>query len=186
MNHLITSLRATIILALITCGFYPLLITGIAKAAFKDTAKGSLVTNQEGQVIGSTLLGQNVTSEKFFHPRPSAAGAGYDGASSSGSNLGPTSQKLNDFIKERIAAYRSANGLGVNDPVPADAVSASGSGLDPHISPRNAELQAGRIAKARGLAIEVVRQEIVVHTEGGFLGEPGVNVLMLNLSLDRL
>ena len=123
---------------------------------------------------------QGFTADKYFHPRPSAAGNGYDAASSSGSNLGPTSQKLNDAIKDRVAAYRKENGLSETDAVPADAVTASGSGLDPHISLRNAELQTPRVAKARGLSEEKVRELIQQNTDGrdlGVLGDPGVNVL---------
>ena len=124
---------------------------------------------------------------KYFRPRPSAAGNGYDAASSGGSNLGPTSQKLNDAIKDRVAAYRKENGLSENDSLPADAVTASGSGLDPQISLRNAELQTPRVAKARGLSEEKVRELVQENTDGrdlGVLGEPGVNVLNLNLTLD--
>jgi K+-transporting ATPase ATPase C chain len=125
---------ATLVLAAVTSGAYPLLVTRIAQTAFKKQAAGSLITDKDGKVIGSALLGQNFAADHYFHPRPSAAGAGYDAASSSGSNLGPTSQKLNDAIKERITAYRTTEGLTATDPVPADAVTASGSGLDPHIS----------------------------------------------------
>jgi K+-transporting ATPase ATPase C chain len=138
-------------------------------------------------VHGSKLLAQGFTADKYFHPRPSAAGNGYDAASSSGSNLGPTSQKLNDAIKNRIAAYRKENGLSEAEPVPADAVTASGSGLDPQISLRNAELQTPRVAKARGLPDEKVRKLVQENTDErdlGFFGEPGVNVLNLNLALD--
>ena len=134
----------------------------------------------DGTVRGSRLLGQQFTADKYFHPRPSAAGNGYDAANSGGSNLGPTSQKLRDSIAQNIADYRAQNGLATNAPVPADAVTASGSGLDPHISVRNAELQAPRVAKARGLSVEKVRDSIRANTDGpglGFLGEPGVNVL---------
>jgi K+-transporting ATPase ATPase C chain len=140
-------------------------------------------------VRGSKLLGQNFSGERYFHPRPSAAGSGYDAANSGGSNLGPTSQKLSDQIKDRIAAYRKENGLKETDPVPADAVTASGSGLDSHISIRNAELQISRVAKARNLTEHKIRALIQQNIEGpdlGILGEPGVNVLLSNLALDRL
>jgi K+-transporting ATPase ATPase C chain len=192
MNPLLSQLRpaiaATLVLAAVTCGAYPLVVTGITRAAFKDQADGSLITDASGKLIGSALLGQNFGGEKYFHPRPSAAGAnGYDAASSSGSNLGPTSRKLADQIKDRVAAYRMTNGLATDQAVPADAVTASGSGLDPHISPANAALQASRIAKARNLPEEKVRELIESHTEEpdlGILGEPRVNVLRLNLALD--
>ena len=156
---------------------------------FHDKANGSLIVDKDGTVRGSRLLAQGFTDPKYFHPRPSAAGHGYDATSSSGSNLGPTSQKLNDAIKDRIAAYRTENGLSETDPVPADAVTASGSGLDPHISLRNAELQIPRVAKARALDAEKVRELVRQNTAApdlGFLGESGVNVLTLNLALDTL
>ena len=194
MKELISNLRgavmATLVLAVVTCGLYPLVVWGIAQVAFSDKANGSLIVGNDGTVRGSRLLGQGFTDAKYFHPRPSAAGAnGYDAASSSGSNLGPTSQKLHDAIKDRVAAYRAENGLKETDPVPADAVTSSGSGLDPHISPRNAELQAARVAKARGLTLEQVQKHIranVAEADLGILGEPGVNVLQLNLVLDAL
>ncbi|MEJ0089701.1 MAG: K(+)-transporting ATPase subunit C [Limisphaerales bacterium] len=132
---------------------------------------------------------QQFTADKYFHPRPSAAGNGYDAASSSGSNLGPTSQKLNDTIKDRVTAYRAENGLNESSAVPADAVTASASGLDPHISLRNAALQVARVAKARQVSEEQIRELIRANTDAsdlGFLGEPGVNVLELNLALDAL
>ncbi len=179
---------STIVLAVVCCGIYPLIVFGIGQAAFHDKANGSLIVGQDGTIHGSKLLGQNFTAEKYFHPRPSAAGNGYDAANSSGSNLGPTSQKLKDAIKDRITAYRAENGLKETDPVPADAVTASGSGLDPHISPRNAELQVPRVAKARGLSENRLRELVRLHTAGpslGILGEPGVNVLTLNLALDE-
>ena len=178
---------ATLILAIVCCGLYPLVVFGISQALFRDKANGSLIVDQDGTVRGSKLLAQGFTADKYFHPRPSAAGNGYDAASSGGSNLGPTSQKLNDAIKDRIGAYRKENGLSENDSVPADAVTASGSGLDPHISLRNAELQTPRVAKARGLSEEKVRELIQQSTDGldlGVLGDPGVNVLELNLALD--
>jgi len=139
-------------------------------------------------VRGSKLLGQAFADAKYFHSRPSAAGNGYDAASSGGSNLGPTSQKLNDAIKERITAYRAENGLSESEPVPADAVTASGSGLDPHISLHNAELQTARVAKARGLSEDKIRELVQQNTDGrdlGLFGESGVNVLRLNLALDQ-
>ena len=179
---------ATLILAVICCGVYPLIVFGIAQAAFREKANGSLVVDADGTVRGSNLLGQGFTAAKYFHPRPSAAGNGYDAANSSGSNLGPTSRKLNDAIKQRIAAYRVENDLRETDPVPGDAITASGSGLDPHISVRNAELQAPRVAKARQLSVEKVLELVRRNTDApdlGILGAPGVNVLRLNLALDR-
>jgi K+-transporting ATPase ATPase C chain len=178
---------STFVLALVCCGLYPLIVFGISQALFHDKANGSLIVDPNGTVRGSRLLGQGFADPKYFHPRPSAAGNGYDAASSGGSNLGPTSQKLNDAIKDRVAAYRKENGLSENDSLPADAVTASGSGLDPHISLRNAELQTPRVAKARGLPEEKVRELVQQNTDGrdlGVLGDPGVNVLELNLALD--
>jgi K+-transporting ATPase ATPase C chain len=178
---------ATLILAIVCCGLYPLVVFGISQALFRDKANGSLIVDQDGTVRGSKLLAQGFTSDKYFHPRPSAAGNGYDAASSGGSNLGPTSQKLNDAIKDRVASYRKENGLSETEPVPADAVTASGSGLDPQISLRNAELQTPRVAKARGLSEEKVRELVQQNTNRrdlGVLGEPGANVLELNLALD--
>jgi potassium-transporting ATPase KdpC subunit len=180
---------STFVLAVLCCGFYPLIVFGISQALFHDKANGSLIVDRDGTVRGSKLLAQGFSADKYFHPRPSAAGNGYDAANSGGSNLGPTSQKLNDAIKDRIAAYRKENGLKENDPVPADAVTASGSGLDPHISPRNAELQLPRVAKARAVSEEKLRELIRQNTEGpdlGLLGEPGVNVLTLNRALDSV
>ncbi len=194
MNSFVSQLRgavvSTVVLAAVTCGAYPLIVTGISRAAFKDKADGSLIKDASGKVIGSALLGQNFSGEKYFHPRPSAAGAnGYDAASSSGTNLGPTSQKLAGQIKDRVAAYRTTNGLAADQVVPADAVTASGSGLDPHISPENAKLQTTRVAKARNLPVEKVRELIEANTDMpdlGIFGDTGVNVLKLNLALDSL
>jgi K+-transporting ATPase ATPase C chain len=137
--------------------------------------------------VGSSLLAQGFTAPKYFHPRPSAAGQGYDAVNSGGTNLGPTSKKLIEDVKQRVADYRTENGLAPNARVPADAVTSSASGLDPHISVRNALLQAARVAKARGIGEKDVLAKVGAHTEGrtlGLLGEPRVNVLTLNLSLD--
>src|SRR6185369_16112025 len=133
----------------VCCGLYPLIVFGISQLLFHEQANGSLIVSADGTVRGSKLLGQSFSDPKYFHPRPSAAGNGYDASSSGGRNLGPTSRKLDDAIKERIAAYRAENGLSGTERVPADAVTASGSGLDPEISLRNAELQVARVAKAR-------------------------------------
>jgi K+-transporting ATPase ATPase C chain len=186
-SHIRGAVVSTLVLAVVCCGLYPLIVFGISQVLFRDQANGSLITGADGNVRGSKLLGQAFSDAKYFHPRPSAAGNGYDATSSGGSNLGPTSRKLNDAIRDRVAAYRKENGLGESDSLPADAVTASGSGLDPQISLRNAELQTPRIAKARGLSEQKVRELIQENTDGrdlGVLGEPGVNVLNLNLALD--
>ena len=191
MKSLICELRSavmvTLALAVVCCGIYPLVVFGIGQALFRDKANGSLIKDASGNLRGSKLLGQGFTADKYFHPRPSSAGNGYDAQNSSGSNLGPTSQKLHDAIAQNVSDYRSQNGLATNAPAPADAVTGSASGLDPHISLQNAELQAGRVAKARGLDLEKVRGLIKQNTDRadlGFLGDPGVNVLTLNLALD--
>jgi len=181
------AVMSTVILAVVCCGIYPLVVYGIGQALFRDKANGSLIVDKSGTVRGSKLIGQGFTGEKYFHPRPSAAGNGYDAANSGGSNFGPTSQKLNDAIKERIDAYRKENRLKEVDSVPADAVTSSGSGLDPHISVKNAELQLSRVAKARGMESQKVQELIRQNTDKadfGVLGEEGVNILMLNLALD--
>ena len=183
------ALLATLVFAIVCCVIYPLVVFGISQVVFRDKANGSLIVDASGNVRGSRLLGQQFTADKYFHSRPSAAGNGYDATSSGGSNLGPTSKKLADSIAQNIADYRAQNGLGTNDVVPADAVTASASGLDPHISPRNAELQAPRVAKARSLTVEQVLTLCRQNTDSGdlhILGEPGVNVLELNLALDHL
>ncbi|MDB6036173.1 MAG: K+-transporting ATPase, subunit [Verrucomicrobiales bacterium] len=193
MKELFSELRGaimvTVVLALVCCGIYPLIVFGIGQAVFRDKANGSLIVDKDGTVRGSKLLGQGFTGEKYFHPRPSAAGNGYDAANSSGSNLGPTSQKLNDAMKDRIDAYRKENSLNAADAIPADAVTASGSGLDPDISVKNALLQLARVAKARGLELKKAEDLIRQNTDKadlGFLGDEGVNVLTLNLALDQL
>ena len=180
---------STFVLAVVCCGLYPLIVFGISQTFFPDKANGSLIVDQDGTVRGSRLLGQAFTADKYFHARPSAAGNGYDAANSGGSNLGPTSKKLKEAIKDRIAAYRKENSVNENQPVPADAVTSSGSGLDPHISLRNAELQTPRVAKPRVISEEKVRELIQQNTDGrdlGLLGDPGVNVLTLNRALDSL
>lgn len=187
LQELKTALLTTLVLAAIVGGLYPVAVWGGAQWLFKDKANGSLVTDADGTLRGSRLLAQNFSSEGYFHPRPSSAGSGYDAANSSGSNLGPTSQKLADAIKADVEAYRLKNHLAPDAAVPADAVTRSGSGLDPHISVTNAALQAPRVARARGLPIEEVRKEISAATEArdlGILGETRVNVLVLNRSLD--
>jgi len=187
-SHIRGAVVSTFVLAIVCCGVYPLIVFAISQTFFHDKANGSLIVDPNGTVRGSKLLGQEFADAKYFHPRPSAAGNGYDATSSGGSNLGPTSQKLNDAIKERIAAYRAENGLSETAPVPADAVTASGSGLDPHISLQNVELQLPRVAKIRGLSIDKVRELVQQNTDRrnlGVFGDPGVNVLQLNLALDQ-
>ena len=188
-SHIRGAIASTVVLAIVCCGLYPLIVFGISQALFHDNANGSLIVDKDGTVRGSKLLAQGFTAAKYFHPRPSAAGNGYDAANSGGSNLGPTSQKLNDAIKDRLAAYRSENGLSESESVPADAVTASGSGLDPDISSQNAELQLPRVAKARGMSEDKLREVVRQHTHGrdlGVFGEPRVNVLQLNRALDQL
>ena len=173
----------------ILCGIiYPLAITGISQVIFPDQANGSMVTDASGKVVGSRLIGQNFKSDKYFWSRPSAAGDdGYDAGASSASNKGPTSKDLIDFVDKYAADYRAANGLAADAPVPGQAVTRSGSGLDPHISPADAEIQTARVAKARNMSVEDVKKLVAQHTEGatlGFIGDPRVNVLELNLALD--
>jgi K+-transporting ATPase ATPase C chain len=190
MKNLIAELRTSIVITLLLvvlcCGIYPLAVWAIGQALFPHKANGSLV-EAKGKVVGSSLLAQGFAGPAYFHPRPSAAGQGYDAANSSGTNLGPTSKKLIEAVRQRVADYRTENGLPADAPVPADAVTSSASGLDPHISPENARLQAGRVAKARGMSREEVLGKLDAHAEGRglmILGEPRVNVLMLNLDLD--
>jgi K+-transporting ATPase ATPase C chain len=192
-RQLVTGLLMTVVLTLLLGVAYPLVMTGIGQVAFNDRANGSLV-HRDGRLVGSSLLGQSFTKDgsadrRYFQPRPSAAGSGYDGLASSGSNLGPSNPKLIDAVGERVIAYRELNGLDADTQVPVDAVTASGSGLDPDISAANATLQAPRVAAARGVPLATVMAVVRQHTNGrplGVLGEKTVNVLDLNLALDRL
>src|ERR1700722_6713890 len=186
LKELWTSIVATVVLCLVVSGVYPALIWGLGQVLFPHQANGSLI-EINGQVVGSELLAQGFSGARYFHPRPSAAGTGYDPLSSAGSNLGPTSQKLIDGIKANAIQYRQENGLAAEAVVPADAVTASGSGLDPHISLKNAQMQIPRVAKERNLSEEAVRSEVTKATDNPLLGlggEPGVNVLKVNLALD--
>jgi K+-transporting ATPase ATPase C chain len=180
------SLTATLSLAILLCGIYPLLVWMVGQGLFPSESNGSLLV-YKGTSVGSSLLSQGFIDPKYFHPRPSAAGRSYEATLSGGSNLGPLSKKLTEMVKQRVQDYRTENNLSPDALVPSDAVTASGSGLDPHISMANALLQARRVAIARNLTFEFVIEKIEVHTEGrtlGILGEPHVNVLMLNLDLD--
>jgi K+-transporting ATPase ATPase C chain len=195
---------SVLVITILTGFLFPAVITVISKAVFNKQANGSLI-EQNGKVVGSEIIGQNFTAPGYFHPRPSAAGNGYDATSSSGTNLGPTSDKLIngihkklpngkddpgnfDGIKDLAAAYRKENGLADNAPIPADAATRSASGLDPEISPTNAEMQVSRVAKARGLSEDAVKKIVADNTAGrqlGVLGEPRVNVLLTNIALDK-
>ena len=180
------SIAATLLLTVLCCGIYPAVVWAVGQGLFSDKANGSLV-RFNGKIVGSALIAQGFAGPAYFHPRPSAAGQGYDAVHSGGTNLGPTSKKLIEDVKQRVGGYRAENGLPPDTLVPADAVTSSASGLDPHISVRNALLQAARVAKARGIGEKDVLAKVGAHTEGrtlGFLGDPRVNVLTLNLSLD--
>jgi K+-transporting ATPase ATPase C chain len=186
LKELAISTAATLVLAVLVGGIYPVAVWAAAQL-FPQRAGGSLI-EKEGKVVGSELIGQNFTSDRYFLPRPSAAGNGYDATSSGGSNLGPLSKKLLDGVKDRAIEYRKRNGMKEDAVVPADAVLASGSGLDPHISVANAQLQVSRVARVRGMREEIVRHFVEQFSEGrelGLLGEPRVNVLLLNLALDQ-
>jgi K+-transporting ATPase ATPase C chain len=179
----------TLVLLVVCCGIYPLVVFGAGQLLFPRQANGSLVLDGNGKPVASTLLGQTFSADKYFAPRPSAAGNGYDSTQSGGSNYGATSQALHDAVAQRISDYRKANNLAAAAPVPADAVEASGSGLDPHISIKNAMLQLPRVAKARGMSEDDLKKLVDQYTDGrdfGILGEPGVNIIKLNLALDGL
>ena len=186
MKNLLTAVLMTIVTTVLLGLIYPLAVTGLSQVIFPDEANGQLIKHADGTIIGSRIIGQPFSSPGYFRSRPSAAGAvGYDAGSSSGSNLGPTNQKLIDRVKADVEKLRAEN---TGKPVPIDLVTTSGSGLDPHISPAAAEFQVSRVARERAISEEQVRQVVAVHTEGrqfGFLGEPAVNVLELNLDLDR-
>jgi len=203
MKQLRPAILLTAFFVFLTGLVFPAAVWAVGQGLFPTQAGGSLVKDSHGNVVGSSLLGQSFTKPEYFHPRPSAAGAGYDAANSSGTNLGPTSDKLVNGIKDDPAtkdvdetyqgfgdlarAYRRENGLAADAMIPADAATRSASGLDPHISPANAGMQVARVAKARGLGVERVRGLVAEHTVGrtlGIFGEPRVNVLELNLALD--
>jgi K+-transporting ATPase ATPase C chain len=205
MRHLRPAILLTVFFVLLTGVVFPGVIWGIGQAVFPTQANGSLLRNARGDVIGSSLIGQAFTRPGYFHPRPSAAGSGYDATNSGGTNLGPTSDKLVHGVKDDPATpgvdetylgfnnlarmYRVENGLASDALIPADAATRSASGLDPEISAANAELQIERVARARNLSPERVRELVSEHEKGrflGFLGEPRVNVLALNLALDAL
>jgi K+-transporting ATPase ATPase C chain len=186
-QQLLPGLRMMLVLTVLTGLIYPLAVTGLCQVLFYDKANGSLITVND-HVVGSSLIGQNFSKAGYFQPRPSAAGNdGYDGTASGGSNLGPTNQKLIDRVKASVEKFQKENPTYTGQ-LPADLVTMSGSGLDPHISPASAEAQLDRVAKARGLSVDQIKSLIDAHTEGrdlGFLGEPRVNVLLLNLDLDH-
>jgi K+-transporting ATPase ATPase C chain len=203
-RQLFPAFMMMMVFTVITGLAFPLVVTGIAQGVFNDKADGSRVENADGELVGSSLIGQSFSEPEYFHPRPSAAGDGYDASASSGSNLGPTNPKLLvgekddpatddvdetfDGIEQRADAYREENGLDADAEVPVDAVTASGSGLDPDISVANARLQAPRVAEERGLDLDSVTDLVDDHTASrdiGFLGEKRVNVLELNLALDE-
>jgi len=183
-KNLVSAILMTVVTTVLLGVIYPLVVTALAQVLSHDKANGQLVV-RDGIVIGSRIIGQAFTKPEYFHSRPSAAGTGYDAANSAGSQLGPTNQKLIDRVKQDVAAAHTEN---PSQPVPIDLVTTSASGLDPHISPASADFQVARVARERGISEEALRAMISRHTEGrqlGFLGEPRVNVLELNLDLDE-
>ncbi len=186
MKNLVTAILMTIVTTILLGLVYPLVVTGLAQVVFPDKANGQLIKDEKGNVVGSRIIGQPFSSAGYFRSRPSAAGAaGYDAGASSGSNLGPTNKKLIDRVQADARKLQAEN---PGKPIPVDLVTTSGSGLDPHISPAAAEFQVPRVAKERGVNEDAIRQVVLLHTEGrqfGFLGEPRVNVLELNLELDK-
>jgi potassium-transporting ATPase KdpC subunit len=184
-KHLITALLMTVVMTVLLGLIYPLVITGLAQVLFRDKANGQLVS-RNGEVIGSRIIAQPFTSAKYFHPRPSAAGNGYDAANSGGTNLAATNQKLIDRVRADAASLQKEN---PGQPIPVDLLTTSASGLDPEISPAAAEFQVPRVARERGLAESAVRDLVRKHTQQrdlGLFGEPRVNVLELNLALDEI
>jgi len=185
MKNLFTAILMTIVTTVLFGLIYPLAVTEIAQLVFTEKANGQLIKRTDGTIIGSRIIGQPFSGPGYFHPRPSAAGTGYDAGASSGSNLGPTNQKLIDRVKADVATLQAEN---PGKPIPIDLVTTSASGLDPHISPAGAEFQAPRVARERGISESEVNALVAKHTEGrmlGILGEPRVNVLLLNLELDE-
>ena len=186
-RQILPAILMVIVMTVLLGGVYPLVVTGVSQVAFNGKANGSMVS-VNGTEVGSSLIGQSFTGDTYFWPRPSAAGDGYDAMASGASNLGPNNETLLSDVDGRVKAYREANGLAADATVPVDAVTASASGLDPQISVANADLQAPRVAKARGLTLEQVQSLVTKSTESpslGILGEKAVNVLHLNLLLDQ-
>jgi K+-transporting ATPase ATPase C chain len=185
MKNLLIAILMTIVTTVLFGLIYPLAVTGIAQLVFTDKANGQLIKRPDGTIIGSKIIGQPFSGPGYFHPRPSAAGSGYDAGASSGSNLGPTNQKLIDRVKADVATLQAEN---PGRPIPIDLVTTSASGLDPHFSPAGADFQISRVARERGMSENEVTLLVAKHTEGrtlGVLGEPSVNVLLLNLELDE-
>jgi K+-transporting ATPase ATPase C chain len=183
---LIPAVGLTLVLTVLTGLIYPLVVTGLAQAMFHRQANGSLI-EVNGKIVGSALIGQKFTKPEYFHGRPSGAGDGYDAANSGATNLGPTNQNLVNRVRDDVKKFRQENPT-YTGPIPADSLTVSASGLDPHISPASAYAQVDRVAKARSVSPEVIRQTVERHLEGrqfGLFGEPRVNVLALNLDLDK-
>jgi len=188
MRVLVQSIRITIVLTILTGLIYPLVMTGVAEVIFPWQSKGSVVS-RNGQVVGAAVIGQSFATAGYFHSRPSAAGNGYDASNSGGSNLGPTNKTLIDTVSKRLKDEMTTDSIKEPSQVPIDLITTSGSGLDPEISPAAAEIQVARVAKVRGLSQDDIERLVQENTRGrwlGLLGEPGVNVLMLNLALDNL